>query len=115
MRGKDDQAGGVVWRWKNGDRYDVARANALENNVSLCYTEDGRRKTIRYVDAPVAAATWHTLRVEFVGTRIVVMLDGKRAIELDGAHIGGPGALGVRTKADSVTVFDDLAFGSARR
>src|SRR5438552_15140280 len=39
ISGKEDQAGGVVWRWKDGDNYYVARANALENNVSLYYTE----------------------------------------------------------------------------
>ena len=54
LSGREDQAGGVVWRWKDGDNYYVARANALENNVSLYYTESGSRKTIKYVDAPVA-------------------------------------------------------------
>ncbi|MBC8023148.1 MAG: hypothetical protein H7Y14_08525, partial [Burkholderiales bacterium] len=53
VSGREDQAGGVVWRWKDGDNYYVARANALENNVSLYYTERGSRKTIKYVDAPV--------------------------------------------------------------
>ena len=43
--GKEDQAGGVVWRWKDGDNYYVARANALENNMSLYYTVNGRRNT----------------------------------------------------------------------
>src|SRR4051812_16772116 len=41
ISGKEDQAGGVVWRWKNGNNYYVARANALEGNVSLYYTVDG--------------------------------------------------------------------------
>ena len=54
ISGKEDQAGGVVWRWKDGDNYYVARANALENNVSLYYTARGIRKTLKYVDAPVA-------------------------------------------------------------
>ena len=67
LAGKQDQAGGVVWRWKDGDNYYVARANALENNVSLYYTENGRRITLKYVDAPVPANVWHTLRVEFSG------------------------------------------------
>ena len=67
MSGKQDQAGGVVWRWKDGDNYYVARANALEDNVSLYYTQNGRRITIKYVDAPVARNQWHTLRVEFNG------------------------------------------------
>src|SRR6476659_3329595 len=113
LSGKEDQAGGVVWRWKDGDNYYVARANALENNVSLYYTERGRRKTIKYVDAPVAGNMWHTLRVEFSGTRIRVILDGVARIELDDSHIVGAGAVGVWTKADSVTLFDDFAYGAA--
>jgi hypothetical protein len=111
IAGREDQAGGVVWRWKDGDNYYIARANALENNLSLYYTENGRRKTIKYVDAPVARNTWHLLRVEFRGTGIRVLLNAKAYIELDDAHIAGPGAVGVWTKADSVTAFDDFSYG----
>src|SRR6266498_2841017 len=114
LSGREDQAGGVVWRWKDGDDYYVARANALENNVSLYYTQKGRRITIKYVDAPVAKNQWHTLRVEFGGTRIRVALDGATRIDVDDTHISGPGAVGVWTKADSVTVFDDFSFGASR-
>jgi hypothetical protein len=112
LSGREDQAGGVVWRWKDGDNYYVARANALENNVSLYYTEGGRRKTIRYVDAPVGTNQWHHLRVEFQGKKIRVLLDGKSYIEEEDAHISGSGSVGVWTKADSVTLFDDFAFGT---
>jgi hypothetical protein len=112
ISGSEDRAGGVVWRWKDGDNYYVARANALEGNVSLYYTEGGRRKTLKYVDAPVAPGTWHMLRVEFAGTRIAVALDGKRYIEFDDKHISGSGAVGVWTKADSVTAFDDFSYGA---
>jgi ornithine cyclodeaminase/alanine dehydrogenase-like protein (mu-crystallin family) len=112
LRGRQDQAGGVVWRWKDGDNYYVARANALENNVSLYYTEKGRRITLKYVDAPVPANTWHTLRAEFAGERIRVALNGRLYIELDDAHIKGNGAVGVWTKADSVTAFDDFRYGA---
>jgi hypothetical protein len=112
LSGREDQAGGVVWRWKDGDNYYVARANALENNVSLYYTEKGRRNTLKYVDAPVAANSWHTLRAEFSGSRIRVALDGKVYIELDDAHIQGAGAVGVWTKADSVTAFDDFSYAA---
>ena len=114
LAGKEDQAGGVVWRWKDGDHYYVARANALENNVSLYYTENGSRKTIKYVDAPVAGNAWHTLRVEYSGVHIKVILDGQPRIELDDAHIAGAGAVGVWTKADSVTLFDDFRHGTLR-
>jgi len=114
ISGKEDQAGGVVWRWKDGNNYYVARANALENNVSLYYTENGRRVTIKYVDAPVAKNTWHTLRVDFSVQRIKVSLNGKAYIELDDQHIRGAGAVGLWTKADSVTAFDDFRFEAAR-
>src|SRR5687768_771623 len=110
ISGREDQAGGLVWRWKDGDNYYVARANALENNVSLYYTEKGRRNTLKYVDAPVPANTWHTLRVEFSGSRIRIALNGKLYIELDDRRIADAGAVGLWTKADSVTAFDDFSY-----
>src|SRR5690349_15144816 len=91
LAGSEDQAGGVVWRWQDGDNYYVARANALENNVSLYYTTKGRRHTIKYQDAPVAANTWHILRVEFSGREIKVSLDGKMYIEQSDTHIANAG------------------------
>jgi hypothetical protein len=111
-KGREDQAGGIVWRWKDGDNYYVARANALEDNVSLYYTEGGRRITIKYVDAPVPRNVWHTLRVEFAGKRIKVLLDGKSYLEQEDEHIAVAGAVGVWTKADSVTAFDDFSYGA---
>jgi hypothetical protein len=114
LAGKEDQAGGVVWRWQNGDNYYVARANALENNVSLYYTAGGRRHTIHYVEAPVAPNAWHLLRAEFKGRHIKVFLDGKSYIEIDDSHIAAAGQVGVWTKADSVTVFDAFQSGAAK-
>ncbi len=111
LSGRRDQAGGLMWRWKDGDNYYVARANALENNVSLYYTANGRRNTIRYVDAPVLQNTWHTLRVEFSAAAIKVSLNGKTYIDVQDNRIAGAGSVGMWTKADSVTVFDDFSFG----
>lgn len=101
ISGDEDQAGGIVWRWKDGNRY----------YVSLYYTEDGRRNTLKYIGAPFPANVWHTLRVEFSGPHITVALNGKAYIELDDDHIEGAGAVGLWTKADSVTAFDDFCFG----
>lgn len=115
VSGNQDQAGGVMWRFKDGDNYYVARANALEDNVSLYYTQNGRRNTLKYVDAPVPGNTWHTLRVEFSGKSIRVILNNKLYIELEDDHIAGAGAVGVWTKADSVTLFDDFTYGAAAR
>lgn len=111
MQSNNDRAGGVMWRWKDGDNYYVARANALENNVSLYHTTRGSRHTIQYVDAPVQANEWHTLRVEFIDKRMKVSLDGKLYIDVEDGHIAGAGAVGVWTKADSITAFDDFSWG----
>ena len=113
-KGQQDQAGGVVWRFKDAEHYYVARANALEDNVSLYYTAKGKRHTIKYVNAPVPRNVWHTLRVEFSGVRIKVLLDGKAYIEEQDDHIAGAGAVGLWTKADSVTAFDDFSFGAKK-
>ena len=113
ISGKEDQAGGIVWRWKDGDNYYVARANALENNVSLYYTQDAVRNTIRYTDAPVPPNVWHVLRVEFQESRIRVLLNGKLYIEENNKRISGAGKVGVWTKADSVTIFDDFTYESS--
>ena len=110
ISGKEDQAGGVVWRWKDGDNYYVARANALENNVSLYYTKDGSRHTITYQNAPVPLNRWHVLRVDFRDAKIRVSLNGKVYIEQENQRISGPGKVGVWTKADSVTLFHDFAY-----
>ena len=112
ISGREDQAGGLVWRWKDGDNYYVVRANALEDNVSLYYVQNGRRITLKYVDAPVPRGTWHTLRVEFSGKKIRVLLNGKAYIEMEDEHIAGAGLIGVWTKADSVTLFDDFSYGA---
>ena len=117
LAGQEDQAGGLVWRFKSGDEYYVARANALEDNVSLYYVRKGRRNTLKYVDARdfggnVRPNEWHRLRVEFIGSRITVSLDGRKAIELDDQQISGTGRVGLWTKADSVTAFDDFTYGT---
>lgn len=111
--GHEDQAGGVVWRWKDANNYYVARANALEGNASLYYTANGRRHTIKYVNAPVAPNRWHSLQVTYQGDTMRVSLDGNPYIVAKDSHIRGAGKSGVWTKADSVTLFDDFNTGAA--
>ena len=110
MAGKEDQAGGVVWRWKDGDNYYIARANALEDNVTIYHTTMGTRRSFKSVDRKVASNQWHTLRVDFKGNQLTVSFDGERVIEAKDDTITGAGAVGVWTKADSVTVFDNFQY-----
>src|SRR3974390_1467782 len=75
--GKKDQAGGVIWRCQDADNYYIARANALEDNVTIYRTLKGKREAFKNVDIKVAPAAWHTLRVDFNGNRFVVTFDGR--------------------------------------
>lgn len=111
VSGKADQAGGLVWRAKDGDNYYVTRANALEDNVTIYHTVKGKRTEKKRADMKVTPAQWHVLRVEFSGSHFTVTLDGKKALEWDDKTFAEAGMVGVWTKADSVTLFDDFTFG----
>jgi len=110
VSGREDQAGGVIWRAKDANNYYVARANALENNVTIYHTIDGRRTEKKRVRMPVATHQWHTLRVEFQANHVVVRLNGKEALTWDDDTFKDAGKVGVWTKADSVTLFDDFRY-----
>ena len=111
ISGKEDQAGGLIWRWQDGDNYYIARANALEDNVTIYHTIKGKRTEKKRINVKVASNQWHTLRVDFAGNHFTVTFDGKKAIEWEDSTFKEPGAVGVWTKADSVTLFDDFSYG----
>jgi hypothetical protein len=112
ISGKEDQAGGLIWRAKDSNNYYIARANALENNVTIYHTINGRRTEKKRTNTKVASNAWHTLRVDFQGSHFTVTFDGKKAIEWDDGTFKEAGKVGVWTKADSVTLFDDFTYGS---
>ncbi len=112
ISGREDQAGGVVWRAKDPNNYYVARANALENNVTIYHTVNGRRTEKKRASVKVASNQWHTFRVEFQGNHFTVICDGAKALEWDDETFKDAGKVGVWTKADSVTLFDDFSYGS---
>jgi hypothetical protein len=112
VSGKEDQAGGVVWRAKDANNYYVARANALENNVTIYHTINGRRTEKKRMSMPVASNAWHTLRVDFQNNHFTVTCDGRKAIEWDDETFKDAGNVGLWTKADSVTLFDDFGYGA---
>lgn len=114
MDGRQDRAGGVIWRWLDADNYYVARGNALEDNVVAYKVVKGRRTDLTPVGAaagtygvkvPVAAGAWHTLRVEIDGSEFTVLYEGRRLFSVRDETFPGPGAVGVWSKADSVTEF----------
>jgi len=112
ISGKEDQAGGVVWRLQDANNYYVARANALEDNVTIYDTVNERRTERKRTNTKVASNQWHTLRVDFQGSQFAVTFDGKKVIDWDDQTFKDAGKVGVWTKADSVTEFDDFTFGA---
>jgi hypothetical protein len=123
VTGSEDRAAGVIWRAKNADNFYVVRANALEDNVVLYKTIKGVRTSLDIVgrkggygvSAPVASSQWHLLRCDFAGTRFMVTYDGRQLFEVEDATITQSGMIGLWTKADSVTLFDDLTYGESDR
>ncbi len=112
ISGKEDQAGGVVWRLKDANNYYIARANALEDNVTIYHTINGRRTEKKRTNMKIASGVWHTIRVDFAANHFTVTCDGKKAIEWDDDTFKDAGKVGVWTKADSVTLFDDFSYGA---
>jgi hypothetical protein len=112
ISGKEDQAGGVIWRCKDKDSYYIARANALEENVTIYHTVNGKRSEKKRLNTKVATGRWHTLRVDFKDNYFVVTFDGKKAFVWKDDTFKNAGKVGVWTKADSVTLFDDFSYGA---
>jgi hypothetical protein len=110
IAGKEDQAGGVIWRVQDANNYYIARANALENNVTIYYTIRGKRTEKKRTNMKVASSAWHTLRVDFSGNHFTVTFDKKKVIEWDDDTFKNAGKVGVWTKADSITEFDDFTY-----
>jgi hypothetical protein len=112
ISGREDQAGGLIWRAKDANNYYIARANALENNVTIYDTVNGRRTERKRTRTTVTGNQWHTLRVDFQANHFTVTLDGKPALDWSDETFKDAGNVGVWTKADSVTLFDDFSYGT---
>jgi hypothetical protein len=118
VAGKEDQAGGVIWRVLDSNNYYIARANALENNVVLYKTVKGKRSPLDIVGRKggygvketVASGQWHTLRVEFASNKFTLLFNGKKLFDVEDTTFTEAGRVGVWTKADSVTLFDDFIY-----
>jgi hypothetical protein len=122
IAGSQDRAAGIVWRAKDANNYYVVRANALEDNVVLYKTVNGNRSPLDIagrkggygIDVKVPANTWNSLRVDFKGSRFSVSFNGKQVFEVEDSTFNDAGLVGLWTKADSVTLFDEIAYGETK-
>jgi len=112
VAGKEDQAGGVIWRVQDANNYYISRANALEDNVTIYHTINGKRMAFKSINTKVTSGAWHTLRVDFAGNKFTVTFDGNKVIDATDESFANAGKVGVWTKADSVTEFDNFTYGA---
>jgi hypothetical protein len=108
VSGQVDRAGGLVFRLKDANNYYIVRANALEDNYRLYHVVAGSRRQFAGANFKVTSGEWHELRVECVGNKIICYYDGAKKIAATDDTFKDAGKIGLWTKADSVTYFDDL-------
>ncbi|NIA31121.1 MAG: DUF1080 domain-containing protein [Actinobacteria bacterium] len=105
--GQEDQGGGPVWRYKDADNYYVCRANPLESNFRVYKVVDGNRKQLQSAKVDIPANVWHSLKVKNVGNHIQCWYDGKLYLDTTDDTFTS-GKVGLWTKADAVTWFDNV-------
>jgi hypothetical protein len=116
ISGREDQGGGIVWRYRDKDNYYIVRANALEDNVVLYKVLNGKREDLPLKGegrtygkkTKVPSGQWNTLRVTARGNLFTVYFNGTKLYEAEDGTFTGAGKVGLWTKADSVIHFDDL-------
>jgi hypothetical protein len=107
VAGELDQGGGLVWRAKDKDNYYICRYNPLEDNYRLYKVENGKRTQFATAKVP-GDHEWHTLRATMTGPAITCYLDGKKLLEAQDETFPDAGMVGLWSKADAQTYFDDL-------
>jgi hypothetical protein len=109
IKGEKDQGGGLVWRYQDANNYYVARMNPLEDNFRVYKVVAGKRAPeFQSADVKVPVGEWHTLKVVMKGDHIECYLDGKKHLDVKDGTFKEAGKVGLWTKADAQTHFDDL-------
>ena len=107
-RGKEDQGGGIVWRYQDAKNYYVARMNPLEENYRIYKVVAGKRTQMgTKEDLKIPAGQWHVLKIKQVGEQIECSLDGEKYLRVKDDTFTKAGKIGLWTKADAQTSFDD--------
>jgi len=103
-----DQGGGPIWRVQDENNYYVCRINPLEANYRVYVVKNGVRKQLGTARVDIAKGLWHRLEVEHLGNKITCSLDGKKHLEVTDGTFESAGGVGLWTKADALTSFDEL-------
>jgi len=109
IAGEEDQGGGLVWRYVDNNNYYIARCNPLENNFRFYKVVNGNRKQLKSIDCSIKSGEWFTMSVTMNGNNIICSLNGVKMIETSDDTFPNAGKVGLWTKADAQTNFDDLS------
>jgi len=109
VAGREDQGGGLVWRYRDENNYYLAQADTLGRSVAVYKVENGRRiQILAGAKHDIPTNEWSILKVSARGNRFQVYLDHRRILQGQDNTFTGPGKVGLCTEADSVTYFDDF-------
>ncbi|MEW6360269.1 MAG: family 16 glycoside hydrolase [Planctomycetota bacterium] len=111
VQGKEDQGGGPIWRCKDANNYYIVRANPLEGNFRIYKVVAGWREQLASANAKMPSGQWREIRIVMLGDQIAAWLDGKALLQVRDAEFQR-GKIGLWTKADAVTYFDNLSAAS---
>ena len=107
VAGENDRGGGIIWRAKDKKNYYVCRYNPLEANFRVYKVANGIRTMFKGAKAD-GDEKWHFLRVTMAGSKITCFLDGQKLLEAEDETFPEAGMIGLWTKADAQSYFDDL-------
>jgi len=106
--GKEDQGGGLIWRCKDENNYYICRMNPLESNFRVYKVVNGKREQLKSAKVQTKTGKWCKLRIEMIGDNIACYLDGKKYLEAKDDTFKDAGMVGLWTKADASSSFDNL-------
>ena len=109
IQGKADMGGGLIWRAADDRNYYLARANPLEQNIRVYRVENGIRHLLENFNQTIDVRQWHTLQVTHQACHVNIFFDGRQVLDLCEKTFQ-TGMIGLWTKSDAVTYFDDLQF-----
>lgn len=116
-----NQAGGIIFRYRDDKNYYALEASAMGDDVALYKVENGRSIPITprgsspadfQVKHDIHPNAWQILKVSLRGNQFQIYVNHRRLFRAQDSSFRGPGKVGLCTVSDSVTYFDDFRVSS---
>jgi hypothetical protein len=115
ISGDNDRGGGLLWRYHDAGNYYVTRWNPLEDNFRVYHVVNGKRTQLANADVKLPSDKWHTIRAVQRGNHIQCYLDDNLLLDVMDGTIQDAGAVGLWSKADAVTWFDNVVLKTPQK